>query len=195
MKNFIVLAFVLLVSIANSQEVQKVSVAEKLYGVQLGLLNTSFQYETKLDRKITLLTELGLQLEISTKEFNDPLIKNETTTNVSPYLTMEPRFYYSLDRRSKLGKKTYNNSANYFSVAATYISNQTPLVHNGNFDIVSSFSIIPRYGIRRAFAKHFNYEFSGGAGYLYAIFSETDGCNCEHNNTAIDVQARIGYNF
>jgi hypothetical protein len=38
-------------------------------------------------------------------------------------------------------------------------------VHSGNIDIVSALSIIPRYGFRRAFAKHFDYEFSGGVGY------------------------------
>ena len=198
MKNFIALGFLLLgfiVKAQDTQELQNVSVEKNLYGVQFGLVNASFQYETKIDRKITLLTKVGLLLGVYVKEYNNPSIKDEKVTVVSPFLTVEPRYYYSLDRRNKLGKKTYNNSSNYFSIATSYLSNKTPLIHNGNFDIVSAITIIPKYGIRRAFAKHFNYEFSGGVGYLYYIFNESPGCICDHNNTTIDIQARIGYNF
>lgn len=198
MKNFVVLSFVLISFIAkaqDTQEVQKVSVEKSLYGVQIGLVNASFQYETKLDRKITLLTEVGLNLGSSTRKYADPTIKDEKVTVLSPYITFEPRFYYSLDRRNKLGKKTYNNSSNYFSLTTSYISNKTPLLHTGNFDIVSEVVIIPKYGIRRAFAKHFNYEFSAGFGYQYNIFSNSNGCNCDHNSTILDIQTRIGYNF
>ena len=44
-------------------------------------------------------------------------------------------------------------------------------------------------------SKHFNYEFSAGVGYQYNIFSSSNGCNCDHNLTIVDVQARIGYDF
>ncbi|MGA9638520.1 hypothetical protein [Flavobacterium sp.] len=192
MRRCLFLGFVSLSFLATAQEV---SVEKELFGVQLGWINTSFQYEAKLDRKITLLSEIGFLLGTSTKEFNDSSIKDQTTTVVAPYITLEPRWYYSLDRRSKLNKKTYNNSSNYLGLTTSYVSTKTPIIKNGNFDIVSAVYIIPRYGIRRAFAKHFNYEFSGGVGYQYNIFSKAEGCSCDHNNTTIDIQARIGYNF
>jgi len=195
MKNYIFLAFVLLNALASAQVKKEVSVEENLYGVQLGYVNTSFQYEIKLDRKITLLTEVGLRQGSSIKEYNDPLLKDEKATVFSPYITLEPRFYYSLDRREKLGKKIYNNSSNYFALTTSYVSTKTPLLKTGNFDIVPAIFIIPRYGIRRAFAKKFNYEFSGGFGYQYNVFSKTQGCDCEHSITTIDIQTRIGYNF
>jgi hypothetical protein len=195
MKNFIVLGFVLVSFIAKAQEAEKVSVEKNLYGAQLGLLSTSFYYETQLQRKITLRTEIGLALAFSTKDYADPAIEDENSTLIVPYLTLEPRWYYGLDRRNRLGKKIYNNSSNYVSLAASYISTKTPIINNGDFDVVSAISIIPKYGIRRAFAKHFNYEFSAGVGYQYNIFSSSDGCNCDHNLTTIDVQARIGYDF
>ena len=195
MKNFIVLGFVLVSFIAKAQETEKVSVEKNLYGAQLGLLSTSFYYETQLQRKISLRTEIGLVLAFSTNDYSDPAIEDESTTLIVPYLTLEPRWYYSLDRRKKLGKKTYNNSSNYVSLATSYISAKTPIINSGDFDVVSAITIIPKYGIRRAFAKHFNYEFSAGVGYHYNIFSSSNGCNCDHNNTTIDVQARIGYDF
>ena len=195
MKKIIVLGFVLFSFIAKAQEVEKVSVEKNLNGVQLGLLNTSFQYETQLDRKITLLTEIGLMFGYSTREFNNAAIKDQTTTIVAPYVTLEPRWYYGLDRRAKLGRNTKHNSSNYVGLTTSYASAKTPLIKNGNFDIVSAVYIIPRFGIRRVFAKNFNYEFSSGVGYQYNVFSKNEGCDCDHNNTTIDVQARIGYNF
>ncbi len=198
MKNFIVLGFVLISFIVNAQdtqEVEKVSVEKNLYGAQLGLFSTGFYYETQLQRKITLRTEIGLTLTFSTKDYEDPAIDDKTETLIAPYVTLEPRWYYGLDRRKRLGKKTYNNSSNYVSLATSYISTKTPITNTGDFDVVSAIYVIPKYGIRRAFAKHFNYEFSAGWGYQYNIFSESSGCDCDHNNTAIDIQARIGYDF
>ncbi|WP_281637006.1 DUF3575 domain-containing protein [Flavobacterium marginilacus] len=195
MKKIIVLGFVLISFIVKAQEAEKVSVEKNLYGVQLGLLSTSFYYETQLQRKISLRTEIGLTLISSTRDYEDPEIKDETATLISPYLTLEPRWFYSLDRRKRLGKKTYNNSSNYISLETSYISNKTPLINNGDFDVVSAIAIIPKYGIRRAFAKHLNYEFSGGVGYQYNIFNKSKGCDCDHNNTAVDLKIRIGYDF
>jgi len=195
MKNFIVLGFVLISFIAKAQEAEKISVEKDLYGAQLGLLSTSFYYETQLQRKITLRTEIGLTLAFVTNDYADPTIENESATLIVPYITLEPRWYYGLDRRKRLGKKTYNNSSNYVSLATSYFSNKTPITNNSDFDVVSAVTIIPKYGIRRAFAKHFNYEFSAGVGYQYNIFSNKSGCNCDHNNTVVDLQIRIGYDF
>lgn len=195
MRKCIILAMVVLCFSVKAQETEKVSVEKNLYGVQLGLINTSFQYETKLDRKITLLGELGFELGFSTKEFNNPDIEDQKATAITPYITLEPRWYHNLDRRTKLGRNTDHNSANYFALSTKYYSGTTPILNTGDFNFVSSVSVIPKYGIRRAFAKNFNYEFSGGVGYQYNIFSKTKGCYCDHNNTNIDIQARIGYNF
>ncbi|MEN9909285.1 MAG: hypothetical protein RLZZ540_2434 [Bacteroidota bacterium] len=193
MKNFTILAFVLISFIAKAQE--EVSVEKKLLGIQLGLFNTSFQYEAKLDRKITLLSEVGMIFGTSKRDYIDPNIEDEKVYVVAPFVTLEPRWYYGLDRRRKLGRNTKHNSSNYVALSTSYVSNKTPIIHSGNFDIVSALYIIPKYGIRRAFAKNFNYEFSAGLGYQYNVFSEKDGCNCDHDDTVIDIQARIGYNF
>lgn len=193
MKKSFVLAFVLMSFMVKAQE--EVSVEKKLLGIQLGYINTSFQYETKLDRKITLLSEVGITLATSKKDYVDPNIKDERVSVIAPYLNLEPRWYYGLDRREKFGRNTKHNSSNYVAFSTSYVSNKTPIVHSGNFDIVSALYVIPKYGIRRAFAKNFNYEFSAGLGYQYNIFSVNEGCNCDHADTVIDIQAKIGYNF
>lgn len=192
MKNYIILGFVLTSLFLDAQEV---SVDKKLYGVYFGLLNSGFQYETRLDRKITLMSEVGITLAMSTKESNNPEIKDQTTTIFAPYLALEPRWYYGLDRRHRLGRNIKNNSSNYVSLLTSYISSKTPVIKNGDFDITPAIFLVPKFGIRRSFAKNFNYEFSGGYGYQYNFFSKTNPCDCKHFTTTIDLQARIGYNF
>jgi hypothetical protein len=167
MKNYIILGFVLTSLFLNAQEV---SVEKNLYGVYFGLLTSGFQYETRLDRKITLMSEVGLTIAMSTKEYNNPEIKDQTTTIFAPYLALEPRWYYGLDRRHRLGRNIKNNSSNYVSLLTSYISSKTPVIKNGDFDINPAIFLVPKYGIRRSFAKNFNYEFSGGYGYQYNFF-------------------------
>lgn len=172
---------------------QEVSVTKNLYGIQLGLVSASFQYETKLQRKIALHTEIGLDLITATKSYDYSSIKDEKATLISPYINVEPRWYYSLDRRERLKRNTANNSANYISLKTDYHFNRSPLSNNGNFDVPSTIQIIPKYGIRRSFAKNFNYEFSFGIGYQYNVDGEK--YNFRNDDAVIDLQARIGYNF
>jgi hypothetical protein len=195
MKNFIILGFVLVSFVAKAQESEKVSVEKKLYGAYFGLLSSGFQYETRLDRKLTLMSELGLILGMSTREFDNPEIKDQTTTIFAPYISVESRCYYGLDRRNRLGRNIKNNSSNYFSLFTSYFSTKTPVIKNGDFDITPAIFLVPKYGIRRSFAKNFNYEFSGGYGLQYNIFSKSSVYNCSHFTTTLDLQARIGYNF
>ena len=113
---------------------------------------------------------------------------------IAPYFAFEPRWYYGLYKRQRLGKNTKNNSSNYLGWQLAIFSSQAPLFKAGDCNIVTAIGVIPRYGIRRSFAKNFNYEFSGGVGYQYKIFNNNE-CNCEHSNTVIVIQTRIGYNF
>jgi len=193
MNKFIVFSFVLLSFIAKAQEAQ-VSVVKNLYGAQLGLVSASFYYETQLERKVALRAEVGLGLMGTTVESNDPAIKDKTEYFLLPYLSLEPRWYFGLDRRNRLKRNTYNNSSDFISLNTSYISGKTPF-ENNNLNPVSAVTIIPKYGMRRVFAKHFNYEFFTGVGYQYNIFSNEKGCNCDHNAVAIDFQVRIGYDF
>lgn len=195
MKKIVTIGLVLVSFFIKAQETKEASVEKNLYGFQFGLLSSGFQYETRLDRKITLMSEVGLTLVLSTREFNNPEIKDQTTTIFAPYVTLEPRWYYGLDRRNKLDRNIKNNSSNFISLKTSFISSKTPVIKNGNFDITPAIFLAPIYGIRRSFAKNFNYEFSGGYGYQYNFFSKSNGCNCKHFTTDIDLQASIGYNF
>ena len=180
--------------IAKSQEV---SVDKNMFNVQLGLISASFQYEAKLARKIALRVETGVSgNSYKVKVYSAGTTKDETGFITSPFLAVEPRLYYGLDRRSRLNKNTAHNSSNYISLRAIYFANDWEISNSKQFyNVVPSISILPYYGIRRTFAKHFNYEFNFGLGYQHNIIDSKVGCNCDTNEVAVDLQARIGYTF
>lgn len=199
MKKYIILGFVLTALFANGQEisrdsVQKASVEKNLFGVQFSG-SLSLTYETRLSSKVALRNEIGIGLISSVLKSNNPDIDDKTVYLIVPFFVIEPRWYYGLDRGMKLGRNIKNNSSSYVSLKTIYFSNRTPIVNFNNAKIVSNLNIIPEFGIRRVFAKHFNFEFAGGIGYQYNIFDEKDGCNCKHNKIAYDLQVSIGYNF
>lgn len=176
------------------QVATQASVEKNLYGVQLGLINVSFQHETRLLRKVALHSEIGAELFFSTIYYYDPSIEDKKIAVFIPYISLEPRWYYGIDRRIRKEKNIKNNSSNYFSLKTSYLSGKTPL-NKLDYKFQNAFVVTPKFGIRRSFAKHFNYEFSFGVGYQYNFFDKNSCRNCTQDVTALDIQTKIGYNF
>lgn len=195
MKKYLVLGLFLLSFLAKAQETEKVSVAKELFGVQLGVFNASFLYETKLDRKLTLHTEFGFGLGFVKVISENKAIADLESTIVFPYINIEPRWYFGLDKRARLNRTTNNNNSNYFSLSTNYRSNNTLLVNTGNLNVTPQFSIVPQFGMRRVFLKKFFFEEAVGVGYGYNFFDDTIGCNCSHNQTVVSFSLKTGYNF
>lgn len=195
MKKIIVLGFFLLNFIAKAQDaqvVQKVSVEKSLNSIQLGLFSLSYQNETRLDRIITLRSEIGFATGSSTVTYSDG--QKEKSFLIVPFINEEPRWYHSLDRRSRLKKNTKNNSSNYVSLLTTFVPSRLALVNTKDFEAAPFISIIPEYGFRRS-GKHFYWEGSVGVGYKYNFFDNSYTYDYDENQVIIDVQYRFGYIF
>lgn len=189
-----IIVFVLIGFIAKAQEIEKVSVEKNLNSVQLGLLSLSYQNEFRLDRKITLRSEIGLSTGSSTAKYPDG--KKETSFLIVPYMNVEPRWYYGLDRRSRLNRNTTNNCSSYVSLLTTFVPSRMALVNTKNFEETPFISIIPEWGIRRTSTrKHFYWEASAGAGYRHNFFKESYVYNVDENEVYIDFQYKVGYIF
>lgn len=194
MKNFIVLGFALVSFITKAQETERVSVEKSLNSVQAGLFSLSFQNETRLDRKITLRSELGLSTGSSTQTYPDG--KKESSFLIVPYINIEPRWYYGLDRRNRLGKNTINNGSNYFSLLTTFVPAGMALVNTKDFDAPPFISIIPEYGIRRTSTrKHFYSECSAGIGYRHNFLDKSLTYTVDKNEVEVNFQFKFGYIF
>lgn len=191
MKNIITVGLLLMSFILKAQEV---SVEKNLNSVQAGLLSLSYQNETLLDRKSTLKSEVGLRPSIAEVIYFDG--KKERSFLIIPYLNLEPRWYYGLDRRSRLKKNTKNNSSNYISLLTSFTSTRTELVNTKNFEVAPFIKIVPEFGIRRTSKSgHFFSEYSIGYGYQHNFFDKAYKYTYDKNQAIIDFQYKIGFIF
>ncbi|NRT17146.1 hypothetical protein HNP99_003525 [Flavobacterium sp. 28A] len=184
----------LLILFGIAASAQEISVEENMYGVELGIVKADVFYEFKLDRKWALRTELATELSTYTYFDWDTGLTNGTIIPVS--VVVEPRFYYGIDRRNRLGRNIAHNSSNFFSLKTSFSANRIPIyITEDNSRIANSILAIPTFGIRRSFAKNFSYEFAFGFGVKYNIYSNSHSCNCDQLNNYTDLQAKIGYTF
>ena len=134
--------------------------AERVYGVQIGLLGAWAYGEFPLKDEIVLRGEVGLDAGIRGGSFY-----RKTVFVLAPSLRLEPRWYYNLSERAARGRRTEGNAANFVSLPL--------LIHPGLFRITNDETIrvdrgiqlLPTWGIRRNLGSRLDYELGIGLGY------------------------------
>ena len=182
MKKIITFIFLSLSIFCNAQNV---SVEKSVFGIQAGL-GIWVHNESRLSNTIALRSELGLGGAIWGGSIYD-----EVGFSLSPVLTLEPRFYYNLNKRNSKSKNITNNSGNFISLQTTFYPDWFVISNYEYESLISGISIIPTWGIRRNIGVHFNYEAGVGIGYNY-IFTKA------YNNESeaeVNLHLRIGYVF
>ena len=185
-KTLLVLALCGITLIAKSQNV---SVENSTYGLQTGVLGIWAYNETKLSNTIALRTEVGFDFGIWETTFYD-----DTPFLLTPVIVVEPRFYYNLKKRLKKSKRIDGNSGSFIALKMSYHPDWFVLFNTKNVPVVSDFSIIPTWGIRRNIGEHFNYEAGIGAGYSYT-FAERAGYLKNKSEIELNMHLRIGYSW
>ena len=162
----------------------KVSVEKSIFGVQTGALGIWVFNEYKLTNTIALRSEIGFDAGFAGGS------NVNTVYVIAPSLTVEPRYYYNLNKRSKNGKIISNNSGNFLALKFNYVPDLFVISNVGsNATVNESFSIIPKWGIKRTVGKHFTYELGLGIGYVYYLKNINTG------EVAADLHIRFGYSF
>lgn len=180
--NKILSIIVLLTSLLLSAQ-EKASVEKSVTGVQIGLFGTEFYNEAKLSDQFALRSEASLNPAIFGGSFY-----SKTGFIFYPEISLIPKYYYNLNRRLEKGKNIKNNSGNYLALDITYTPDWFVISNYDNIQMSNILTIIPTYGIRRNFAKNFNYEAKFGLGY---------GTNLDYKDSgaAINLSFKIGYDF
>jgi hypothetical protein len=186
MKKITTLIFLSLSVICKAQEV---SVEKSVSGVQTGFLGLWIHNEFKLTNALSLRSEIGFDSGIWGGDLYD---KNGFL--MTPILTLEPRFYYNLNKRVSKSKDITNNSGNFISLKTSYHPDWFVISNYKDVDIISDISIIPTWGIRRNIGIHFNFETGIGLGYRY-IFAKNAGYSDNKSEGAANLHLRIGYVF
>lgn len=181
----------LLCGLTSISRSQNISVEKSIYGIQTGLLGAWVYNEAKLTNSIVLRTEIGFDLGIWKSTFYDDF--NDFFL-LTPVITLEPRFYYNLDKRLKKSKKIDGNSGNFIALNMSYHPDWFVISKNDDVRIVSDISIMPTWGIRRNIGKHFNYEVGIGAGFTYT-FAKQVGYSKDKSEIEPNTHLRIGYRF
>lgn len=185
-KTFWTLTLCTLALMANSQDA---SVEKSIFGVQTGVLGTWVYNETKLTNSLALRTELGFDFGIWETtyydDYNSPFL-------LTPVIVIEPRLYYNLKKRAEKSKRIDGNSGNFFALKMGYHPDWFVLFNTDDAPVVSDFSIIPTWGIRRNIGQRFNYEAGIGVGYSYT-FAKEAGYDENKGEVELNMHLRIGY--
>ena len=182
MKKIILLCFFGISTSIFAQE--NASVEKSLTGVQVGLFGADVYNEAKLAEEWVLRSQFSLNSSI----WGGDLYSN-TGFALTPSLSIAPKYYYNLKKRSENGKNTTNNSANYLSLRIDYFPNWFVISNVKNLSVNDGIFFTPTYGIRRNFAENFNYEFRAGLGFG-TLFKGNYG-----TQTRLDLSFKVGYDF
>ncbi|WP_076752689.1 hypothetical protein [Elizabethkingia anophelis] len=164
---------------------QNSNVEKNITGIQVGLFGVDLYNEIKIFDKTTLRAELSLFPAIWGGD-----LYAKTGFAFYPALTIEPKYYYNISKRSENGKNTKNNSANYFGLQVRYIPDWFVISNTKNLSLANQINFIPTYGFRRNFSNNFNYEFKAGIGY-----GATFGNYYNTSGAVLDLSFKIGYDF
>lgn len=171
------------------------TVEKSMFNVQAGLVGLWVSHEARLSNRWALHSEIGFDLWTYTT-YETSISPEKTRAFLAPNITIEPRWYYNIEKRDRKGKYTGHNSANFATVSFRYFPDA--FIIGGHPDYVTipnQISITPKWGIRRSIAKsNFNYEFAFGVGYLGYLSKEHYNLN-ENSDVYLDLHARIGYTF
>jgi hypothetical protein len=185
-KNILTLIFCGLTIVAKSQNA---SVEKSTYGIQTGILGIWAHNERKLSNQIALRSEIGFDTGIFGGTFYD-----RTGYVLEPVITVEPRWYYNLNKRVKKNRRVDGNSGNFISLKTSYHPDWFVISNYDYVRIVSDISIVPTWGIRRNIGNHFTYETGIGIGYLY-YFAKNAGYLENKSDVAVNLHLRMGYRF
>ena len=168
---------------------QDASVEKSTYGIQAGILGIWAHREVKLTNEIALRAEIGMDAGFFGGSFYP---KNGYL--MTPVMTLEPRWYYNLDKRVSKSKNISGNSGNFLTLQTSYHPNWFVISNYDNVEIANQISIIPTWGLKRNIGKHFTYETGIGIGYRY-IFAKSVGYLENQSETALNLHLRLGYRF
>lgn len=171
---------------------QNAAVEKSVYGFQVGVLGFWAHNESRLQRNISLRTELGFDAGIFSS--NADFSGSKVGVIFIPSITLEPRLYYNLRKRMDKGKNISENSGNFVALKLNYRPDWFTLSNVKNTSVADNIAIIPKWGIRRTFWNHLTYELGAGVGYR-KYYLKQYGYNENPGEVAIDLHIRLGYTF
>jgi hypothetical protein len=156
----------------------------------LGYLGGWVHHEVRLADKLSLRAEVGLDMMF----FGGLFFAEDVSHVIGPVIALEPRWYYSFNRRARKSKRIDNNIGSFVTLRASHHSNLFAISNLNDVEIVPDLSFVPTWGIRRVIGKHLALEAGLGIGYRY-FFEKSVGFKENSSEVDANLHLRIGYNF
>lgn len=188
MKKLLIVTFIFIIS--NKLFSQNVSVEQSLFGIEMGFLGVYFHNELKVTDALVFRSELGLNSAV----FAAPFIIKKVGFVLFPSVSVEPRWYYNLEKRATKNLKTKGNSGNFISLKNTYVPDWFVLSNIKGAGVRENIAVIPNWGMRRTFKSNVFFETSFGLGYRF-YFDAFDFIITKKGQVAANLQFLIGYRF
>jgi hypothetical protein len=186
MKKLFLILVLFTVCISNAQENNtKPSIEDKIIGVQLGLFGFWTHYEPKLSPSISLRTEIGFEFGLR----KGILTNDDLVFALIPNIVLEPRWYYSLNRRAQKGRQIDENSGFFLGFKTRYYPDWFILSNDKNVSVIENIEFIPKIGYRKVWNKHLTFESGFGIGKSLGL----EGSDVW--DTTAELTFRVGYNF
>lgn len=181
MKKIIILGIIGLMSITiNSQEINNVS-TEK--GWRVNFLNPSIELELPTGKYSTFSSALGIGYSGGYPDLTSG--DDGFVYIIAPFLDLQQKWFYNLEKRNRKDKVIENNSGNFISIRLITRGNSITdnVTRTSNFD----FAIGPTWGIQR---KYGNFHLLFDVGPQYYFDTEGNG-----NIWPLMIQINLGYDF
>ena len=139
----------------NEENLMQLKKVHHVHSIKATVIGLSYSYELPVTRRTVINFEPSLVGVLGSNFFSNNFWL------ITPVIRLEPRWYYNYLRRSEKGKKTINNSADFIALTAGY---QPPISVGHNASALQSFSLIAKWGMKRAIGNHFFFGIAVGAG-------------------------------
>ncbi|PKG41367.1 hypothetical protein [Psychroflexus sp. MES1-P1E] len=196
---FFGLLFVYQASAQDQSNLAPASVEKSIYGIQTGFLGAWLYNESRLSNEFALRSQVGFDFRIEGFGEFESFGPNDGFYGIL-HLSLEPRWYYNLEKRLKKGKTIDRNSGNFIALLVSSNLESVSFTSNDRIESLDQIRFVPKWGIRRSLGKHISYE--AGFGFGYAFFlnnTERTGFfpfrDERNSDFTVDIHLRIGFDL
>lgn len=166
-------------------DIKEIAKTESTHTLDIGFISAGYTYEYAFAPKFTLNFGVGAVSHI--RHYSSFIFDagDFWYYSIHPYVTVEPRYYYNLQKRLNKGKRIDGNRGSFLALQGAYIFK--PVIEYNVQYRNGAFFVSPYWGLHRIWWNHVLFEFQAGMAFAFNRYGDSD--------TGIRLGIRLGYKF